>query len=386
MIQTREGFRQFTKWADKQLNDAASWVNRRGRKLPADELTTVDAEPSSSLLGEWSGLAGAVTKYGVAVDGVPGGGELLGILHAVSGTEDAQARLLRSIDAKVDALVKGPYNTGRTHLREAQRLDVGDPQQRVHIEEAKTSFFQAHGQATSVQSRSLVEYHLGLRWLLLGRRDDVVLWFAQSHASAMTVANELANRADNVKVLHSPNTTAAAVTGDRRTATNELARLAAEHGHRPTTLDALVAVYLGTLEGRGRSRSTIRRYAQLWRSWLSPLLGTTRPDDLHRVDIEAALNAMHDSGQSQRSIHQAAVVLNTTLAWAREHHLTRANPVASCRLPNGTTLTATRHSPVREPRRSPHIDCYRIGRAISRPSGTGTSALSDSRWVLPSAR
>ena len=52
VIPTREGFRQFSKWADKQLNDAASWVNRRGRKLPADELSTVDAEPSSSLLGQ----------------------------------------------------------------------------------------------------------------------------------------------------------------------------------------------------------------------------------------------------------------------------------------------------------------------------------------------
>ena len=137
------------------------------------------------------------------MSGVAGGGEILGVLHAVSGSEDAQARLLRSIDAKVDALVKGPYNTGRTHLLEARRLAADDPQQRRHIEDANYCFYQAHGQAASVQSRSLVEYHLGLTWLMLGRRDDSVHWFAQSHESAMAVANELASRVGNIKVLHS---------------------------------------------------------------------------------------------------------------------------------------------------------------------------------------
>jgi site-specific recombinase XerC len=75
----------------------------------------------------------------------------------------------------------------------------------------------------------------------------------------------------------------------------------------------------------------------------SPSLAATQPDNLRRLQIEAALAAMHDAGQSHRSIHQAAVVLNTALAWAREQHMTRATPVTGCRLPNGTILTATRH-------------------------------------------
>jgi len=208
--QVQESFRRFTKWSDKQMHDAASWVSRRGRRPPAHELRTLDTEPSSSLLGQWSGLASAVTKYGVAMSGVAGASEVLGILHAVSGSEDAQARLLRSIDAKVDALVKGPYNTGRTHLLEARRLAVGDPQQLRHIEDAKNCFYQAHGQAVSVQMRSLVVYHLGLAWLLLGRREDSVYWFELSHSSAMAVANELARRTENIKVLHSRGSTAAA--------------------------------------------------------------------------------------------------------------------------------------------------------------------------------
>src|SRR6478736_6604865 len=35
--QVQESLRRFTKWSDKQMHGAASWVSRRGRRLPADE-------------------------------------------------------------------------------------------------------------------------------------------------------------------------------------------------------------------------------------------------------------------------------------------------------------------------------------------------------------
>src|SRR2546421_245485 len=117
---------------------------------------------------------GDAWTLGVATSGIASGGELLGVLRAVTGSEDAQGRLLRSIDAKVDALVKGPYNTGRTHLHEAQRVGPDDPDQLSHIQAARDCFFDAHGQAASVQSRSLVEYHLALTLLLLGRPADAI--------------------------------------------------------------------------------------------------------------------------------------------------------------------------------------------------------------------
>ena len=108
-------------------------------------------------------------------------------------------------------------------------------------------------------------------------------------------------------------------------------------------MDALVTVYLVHLDNAGRSDSTLRRYEQLWRSWLSPNLGATRPDDVRSGDVEAALAAMARAGQSERSIHQAAVLLNTTFSWAREQQLAATNPVTHCELPDGTTLIGTRH-------------------------------------------
>jgi hypothetical protein len=133
------------------------------------------------------------------------------------------------------------------------------------------------------------------------------------------------------------------ITGNRSGAASELARLAAKHGHPPSTLDALVTIYLTHLADAGRSPATRRRYEQLWRTWLSPSLAAMHPDQVECTDIEAALKSMDHAGQSRRSIHQAAVVLNTTLAWALGQHMTRSNPATRCRLPDGTSLTATRH-------------------------------------------
>ena len=119
--------------------------------------------------------------------------------------------------------------------------------------------------------------------------------------------------------------------------------MSARHGHPPVTLDALVAIHLAYLHDAGRSASTLRRYEQLWRDWLSLTLGATHPDDVLSSDVEAALASMARTGQSPRSIQQAAVVLNTTYGWAREQQLAATNPVAHCELPDGTTLIGTRH-------------------------------------------
>ena len=218
---------QLSAWSDEQMRSAAEWWrNRRTGPRPdaepqpapsglpfpdrAPNTPVLDDTDEPSLLGPWSGLASAVGHYAVATSGVAGGGELLGVLHAISGSADAQTRLLSRIDAKVDALVLGPYQTGRTHLNEAARLAGEDPMQREHLNQAKECFYSAQGQAASVQSRALVEYYLAMTWLLLGRRDDALYWFAQSYASAVTVVHELARQTSDVQVLRSRKGTAAA--------------------------------------------------------------------------------------------------------------------------------------------------------------------------------
>jgi hypothetical protein len=218
---------QLSAWSDEQMRAAAAWWRHRRSGAqpdadpqlppvglpfagPATNTPVLDDTDEPTILGPWSGLAGAVGHYAIATSGVAGGGELLGVLHAITGSSDAQTRLLRRIDTKVDALVLGPYQTGRMHLSEAARLGGEDPMQRDHLDEAKDCFYSAQGQAVSVQSRALVEYHLAMTWLLLGRRDDALHWFAQSYNSAVTVVHELARQTSDVRVLHSRKGAAAA--------------------------------------------------------------------------------------------------------------------------------------------------------------------------------
>lgn len=207
-----ESMQQFSAWSDDRMRAAAVWWSHRRRQerdAPTGPQILSDTGPVS-VLGEWSGLADAVTHYAVSATGIAGATDVLGLLHAISGAADAQSVLLRRIDTKVDALVLGPYQTGRTHLNEAARVGAADSTQLEHINEAKDCFYLAHGQAASVQSRALVEYHLGASWLLLGRPSDAMYWFVQSYGSAVTVVQELARNAEDIKVLNSRASTAAA--------------------------------------------------------------------------------------------------------------------------------------------------------------------------------
>jgi hypothetical protein len=115
-----------------------------------------------------------------------------------------------------------------------------------------------------------------------------------------------------------------------------------QHGQQPATIDALVAAHRAHLAATGRRPSTIRRYEQLWHTWLASALGDRGPSELHHSDVERALAAMADAGQSDRSIHQAAVVLNTAYAWARDQGLAPRNPVVGSELPDGRTVSGTR--------------------------------------------
>ena len=195
---------QVRDWTDERMHDAAAAMYRRTARRQGRELRVLDPMAAPTVLGQWSGLATAVSNYAINAAGLSGVSDLLPVLHALMGSSAAQAGLLEQIDAKLEALALGPYETGRTHLRE------GDETQKEHIQSAKDCFYQAHGQALSVQGRALVEYHLGVTWLLLERRNDAKFWLAQSHGSALTVVNELADRTHDVQVLHSRGTTAAA--------------------------------------------------------------------------------------------------------------------------------------------------------------------------------
>src|SRR3954453_9072824 len=89
--------------SDRRLNQAARWLNNRTTTAKASEDSRVlESNPGdAAILGQWSGLAASIGNYGLAASAIVGGDAMQGVLRAVSGSVDAQERLLRSIDPKL---------------------------------------------------------------------------------------------------------------------------------------------------------------------------------------------------------------------------------------------------------------------------------------------
>jgi len=132
------------------------------------------------------------------------------------------------------------------------------------------------------------------------------------------------------------------VHGTRDDAISALGAFAAEINGYHDTVDALIVAYLKHLEAQGRSPTTIHRYRQLWRHWLSPTLAHIALGRLRPADLEDSLVAMADAGQSPSSTHQAAVLLSGSFAWARRQGILESNPAYGLRLPDGTRLASPR--------------------------------------------
>ena len=130
--------------------------------------------------------------------------------------------------------------------------------------------------------------------------------------------------------------------GNQADAASALALLAAEMTGFYHHTETLVGAYLAHLEREGRSPNTRRRYRELWRRWLSPTLGAPPPDELTRRHLQEPLTAMAEAGQSPSSIHQAAILMSGSFAWARRQGLLTANPALGLRLPDGTRLAPPR--------------------------------------------
>jgi hypothetical protein len=193
---------------DEQLLKVAKWTRQRGGAH--DELPAV-AFSGPDPAAKWFGLASTVAKFGpvqsalnnALASAVPGGDQVLDLVKSLYAIEDEQSRVLHSIDANVKLLKEGPYRAGRLLLGEAHRLGDREDESRRLLESAKDRFYDAQPLASSVLERTLVELHLALVWLALGRADDARYWLEQAYQSARLVIDALTQQADNVKVLRS---------------------------------------------------------------------------------------------------------------------------------------------------------------------------------------
>lgn len=125
-----------------------------------------------------------VTAIGTAV-GKAGAAEGQRLVRQLVGLQEEQVKLLKVIDAKVDALIQGPFQAGRLHLDDALAV-WRDPHDRVHLlREARSSFTQALAQDRDEVRASLAALHLSVVWIALESPEDVRRALRVAHVHAM---------------------------------------------------------------------------------------------------------------------------------------------------------------------------------------------------------
>jgi len=159
----------------------------------------------------WVELAGAGSQLALAAATgdlskfVDQASHLVGALLEV---QDAQARLLQSIDENVKLLIAEPFKDGCLQLDTARRLigraepssDVIDKAAK-HVETAQERFYTASTLVTESIDLAVVQMHIALTYLLLNDLLESQHWLNQAYGGAAQTAKELAEQTGNTKVI-----------------------------------------------------------------------------------------------------------------------------------------------------------------------------------------
>jgi len=159
----------------------------------------------------WVELAGAGSQLAIAAATgdlskfVDQASHLVGALLEV---QDAQARLLQSIDENVKLLIAEPFKDGCLQLDTARRLiGRGEPSSGVidkaakHIETAQERFYTASTLVTEPMDLAVVQMHIALTYLLLNDLEESQHWLNEAYGKAAPMARELAEQTGNTKVI-----------------------------------------------------------------------------------------------------------------------------------------------------------------------------------------
>lgn len=171
--------------------------------LPADR----GAPPGAGDGGDsWGGVVAAFLRVVAQAAGAPGGAKsvdaVVDLLHALHRVQDDQAAMLRSIQEDVELLRTAAYNSAQLLVSEAARVGPADDHYATYLDQATLSLFQALASCSSLEEQAVVQFHLGVAYLLLERRADAQHWLLQSCTTGRQVLEDLTSRADDTHVIH----------------------------------------------------------------------------------------------------------------------------------------------------------------------------------------
>jgi hypothetical protein len=200
--------------AESSVGDGRGLASRFRRIEPVD--AGLAGEPDAEVQREkdkvlWLDLARAGTQLALAaatgdLSKVVGEASLL--VGALLDVQDAQVRLLKSIDDNVKLLVAEPFEDGCLQLQTARRYverspQTSDPVAKAvkHVETAQDRFYTARTLVTEPMDQVVVELHIAVTYLLLNDQGETQHWLAQAYGKAWQQAHELAEKTGNTKVI-----------------------------------------------------------------------------------------------------------------------------------------------------------------------------------------
>jgi hypothetical protein len=116
--------------------------------------------------------------------------EGLDLLREAVGLQRAEIELLRSINAKLDALLARPFKTGVRQMEDALASWRDENDRRRLLEEARSSFTEAVSEDPEPLRRSFASLHLAAVWLYLGSPEDVPKHLREAQISAAFVLHK----------------------------------------------------------------------------------------------------------------------------------------------------------------------------------------------------
>lgn len=202
----------------EERDGISSWARRFGRVEDATKGVDLEALSEDQLeqdTARWMNLAQAGASLAIAtatgdINAVTE--QSAAVFRALLDVDEAQERLLNSIDENVKLLLSGPFKTGREFLETAQRLVNSPERSKTYVEKAQEKFYEGHSLATEPMDLAVVEVHIAVTHFLLGNLDDTSAtlspsmiesqhWLKSAYDRSASMALELAAETGNTEVI-----------------------------------------------------------------------------------------------------------------------------------------------------------------------------------------
>jgi hypothetical protein len=172
--------------------------------LDADEIKSAGLAPRDAQHA-WGAVCVSLARFAATALSLPGGSAsvdaAVDVLHAIENVQDVQTAMLQSLKQEVDLLRAAPYKSALLLISEAARVGPTDARYQQFLDQASMHLYEAHPMCDSLEEEAVVDFHLGVVYVLLAKPSDASYWLLESCKSGRKVLEDLAARADDVKIV-----------------------------------------------------------------------------------------------------------------------------------------------------------------------------------------